>query len=66
MFIEVTAIDVGPMLLNLHHVISISSAASVGGGCFVVTVDDMKYRVKESLDQLKIYTMPYNDKSCIG
>ena len=43
MFIELTTIDIGPVLINLHHLITVADADSVGGGCFIVTTNDMKY-----------------------
>ena len=64
MFIEVTDISNGPILLNLNYIVQIYDASSIGGGCIIYTTTD-KIRVKESYSQFQIYTMIYNDKSCI-
>lgn len=64
MFIEVDNISLGPMLLNLNHIIAIVDASTIGGGCIIETITD-KIRVKESYSQFQTYTMIYNDKSRI-
>lgn len=58
MFIEVTDISHGPILLNLHYIVQIYDASSIGGGCIIYTTTE-KIRVEES------YTQIYNDLSCI-
>ena len=65
MFIEVTDISNGPILLNLNYVVNIYDASSIGGGCIICTTTD-KIRVQESYSQFQLYTTVYNDKSCIG
>lgn len=64
MFIEVDNVNLGPMLLNLNHIIAIVDASEVGGGCFIETITD-KIRVRETYSQLQAYTIVYNDKSRI-
>lgn len=64
MFIEVTDISHGPILLNLNYVVQIYDASSIGGGCIIYTTTN-KIRVQESYSQFQVYTMIYNDKSCI-
>lgn len=64
MFIEVDNISLGPMLLNLNHVIAVVDASAIGGGCIIETVTD-KIRIHETYSQLQTYLMIYNDKSCI-
>lgn len=64
MFIEVTNISNGPILLNLNYVVQIYDASSIGGGCIIYTTTD-KIRVQESYAQFQTYTMLYNDKSRI-
>ena len=65
MFIEVTDIGSGPMLLNLNYVVQIHDASSIGGGCIIYTTTN-KIRVQESYSQFQAYTMIYNDKSRIS
>jgi hypothetical protein len=64
MFIEVTDIGSGPILLNLNYVVQIYDASSIGGGCIIYTTAD-KIRVRESYSQFQAYTIVYNDKSRI-
>lgn len=64
MFIEVTDISNGPILLNLNYVVQIYDASSIGGGCIIYTTTD-KIRIKESYSQFQTYTAVYNDKSRI-
>ena len=64
MFIEVTDISSGPILLNLSYIVQIYDASSIGGGCIIYTATD-KIRVRESYSQFQAYTSIYNDKSCI-
>ena len=64
MFIEVTDISHGSILLNLNYIVQIYDASSIGGGCIICTTTD-KIRVQESYSQLQKYTMIYNDKSRI-
>ena len=64
MFIEVTDISHGAILLNLDYVVQIHDASSIGGGCIICTTTD-NIRVQESYSQFHIYTTAYNDKSRI-
>ena len=67
MFIEVTDISQGPILLNLNYVVQIYDASSIGGGCIIYTTTD-KIRVQESYSQFQTYASIYsiyNDKSRI-
>ena len=64
MFIEVTDISNGPILLNLNYVAQIYDASSLGGGCIIYTING-KIRVQESYSQFQTYTAMYNDKSRI-
>ena len=64
MFLEVTDISHGPILLNLNYVVQIYDASSIGGGCIIYTTTD-KIRVQESYSQLQVYAAAYNDKSRI-
>lgn len=64
MFIEVTDISHGLILLNLDYVVQIYDASSIGGGCIIYTTTD-KIRVQESYSQFQLYTADYNDKSRI-
>ena len=63
MFIEVTTTE-GSRLLNLDHVISISDASYVGGGCFIETINH-HLRVRESYSHLQTSILSYDDKSRI-
>jgi hypothetical protein len=64
MFLEVNSISLGPMLLNLNHIIAIVDASDIGGGCIIETIAE-KIRVEESYSQLQLYATVYNDKSRI-
>ena len=64
MFLEVTDISHGPILLNMGYIVQVYDASSIGGGCIIYTTTD-KIRVKESYSQFQKYMMVYNDKSCI-
>ena len=52
MFIEVTNISHGPILLNLNHIVEIYDASSIGGGCIICTTAD-RIRIQESYSQLQ-------------
>ena len=64
MFIEVTDISHGSILVNLNYVVEIYDASPIGGGCIICTTTD-KIRVQESYSQFQSYTAAYNDKSHI-
>ena len=56
MFIEVTDISNGPILLNLNYVVQIYDASSMGGGCIIYTTTN-KIRLILNFNYILLFIM---------